>query len=40
MLALQIDGGLRIQPRYPEPEAQPGEALVRVLRAGICDTDL
>ncbi len=40
MLALQIDGGLRIQPRYPEPEAQPGEALVRVRLAGICDTDL
>lgn len=32
-------GGLRIEDR-PVPEPAPGEALVRVLAAGICSTDL
>jgi len=33
-------GTLRLQADYPRPEPAEGEALVRVLRAGICETDL
>ncbi|MFQ5351020.1 MAG: alcohol dehydrogenase catalytic domain-containing protein, partial [Thermoanaerobaculia bacterium] len=32
--------GARFYADYPRPAAAPGEALVRVLRAGICATDL
>ena len=31
---------LQLRTDIPIPEAPPGEALVRVLRAGICNTDL
>jgi threonine dehydrogenase-like Zn-dependent dehydrogenase len=34
------DGGLRLDAAYPEPQARGDEALVRVLVAGICGTDL
>jgi threonine dehydrogenase-like Zn-dependent dehydrogenase len=34
------DDGLRFDPSYPDPVPQDGEALVRVLAAGICGTDL
>ena len=34
------DGRIRLERSFPEPEAVPGEALVRVCRAGICETDL
>ena len=34
------DGTARLVPDYPKPVRQPGEALVRVLVAGICNTDL
>jgi threonine dehydrogenase-like Zn-dependent dehydrogenase len=31
---------LTLEKNYPRPDLQPGEALVRVLQAGICNTDL
>lgn len=40
MRALVIDNGLRLDTHYPTPTPPPGEALVRVLQAGICNTDL
>ena len=33
-------GTIRLVDDYPRPEPLPGEALIRVLRAGICNTDL
>lgn len=40
MNALVFDGQLKLQRDYPLPRVPDGEALVRVLRAGICNTDL
>ncbi|HLV99159.1 MAG TPA: alcohol dehydrogenase catalytic domain-containing protein [Ktedonobacterales bacterium] len=41
MHALYASGGkIRLVADYPRPELLPGEALIRVLRAGICNTDL
>ena len=40
MNVLIFDGQLKLVRDYPMPRAPQGEALVRVLRAGICDTDL
>jgi alcohol dehydrogenase len=40
MRALLFDGRLRYDPAYPEPVLPSGEALVRVLLAGICNTDI
>lgn len=41
MRALVLDNdGLRFDPHRPAPDSQPGEALVRVTRAGICNTDI
>ncbi len=40
MRALVYDGQLRLAEGYPRPEPPPGEALVRVKLAGICNTDL
>jgi threonine dehydrogenase-like Zn-dependent dehydrogenase len=40
MRALVIDHGLRLEKNYPTPIPPAGEALVRVLRAGVCNTDL
>lgn len=41
MQALYLRGGaIRLIDDYPRPTPLPGEALVRVLRAGICSTDL
>jgi threonine dehydrogenase-like Zn-dependent dehydrogenase len=40
MRALVIDDGLRLEKNYPVPAPPKGEALVRVLQAGICNTDL
>jgi threonine dehydrogenase-like Zn-dependent dehydrogenase len=41
MHALFFDGRqLRLDEHYPDPEPAPGEALVQVLLAGICATDL
>jgi threonine dehydrogenase-like Zn-dependent dehydrogenase len=40
MRALVIDNGLRFEENYPAPTPPAGEALVRVLRAGVCNTDL
>ena len=31
---------LTLEKRYQEPSPYPGEALIRVLQAGICNTDL
>ncbi|MFQ6001483.1 MAG: alcohol dehydrogenase catalytic domain-containing protein, partial [Anaerolineae bacterium] len=40
MRALLYDGELRLLPDYPRPKPPPGEALIRVSLAGICNTDL
>ena len=40
MRALLCDNGLRYESAYPDPEPPPGEALIRVRLAGICNTDL
>jgi len=40
MRALLLDKGLRIVEDHPTPQPPPGEALVRVSLAGICNTDL
>ena len=40
MKALVYDGELRMMEDYPKPVPAAGEALVRVLMAGICSTDL
>ena len=40
MYALQLDKGPQIVENYPTPEPPPGEALIRVSLAGICNTDL
>lgn len=40
MRALVIDRGLRLETNYPTPTPPPGEALIRVRRAGVCNTDL
>jgi threonine dehydrogenase-like Zn-dependent dehydrogenase len=34
------DKGVRLETDYPVPDLAEGEALIRVLRAGICNTDL
>ena len=41
MRALVLDGGrVSLQTDRAEPALRPGEVLIRVLRAGICETDL
>ncbi len=40
MRALLLDGKLKLVEDYPTPEPQPGEALIRVSVAGVCNTDL
>lgn len=40
MLALVLDGSAHLSHDHPEPVRTPGEALVRVRVAGVCDTDL
>ena len=40
MRAVVWDGQLRVDPSYPQPVPPPGEALIRVSLAGICNTDL
>jgi threonine dehydrogenase-like Zn-dependent dehydrogenase len=40
MRALVLDGRLRFEADRPMPEPPPGEALIRVVQAGICNTDL
>ncbi len=41
MKALVLEGGsVRLEERWPDPTPKPGEALVRVTLAGICNTDL
>lgn len=40
MRALVINNGLRLEKNYPTPTPPPGEALIRVLQAGVCNTDL
>ncbi len=40
MRALYIDRGLRLDVNYPRPVPPRGEALIRVVQAGICNTDL
>jgi threonine dehydrogenase-like Zn-dependent dehydrogenase len=40
MKALRLDDTLRLDTEYPAPQPEPGEALLRVTRAGICNTDL
>jgi alcohol dehydrogenase len=38
--ALLLDGKLKLVDDYPTPEPPPGEALIRVHVAGVCNTDL
>ena len=40
MRALLLDGKLKLVNDYPTPEPPPGEALIRVNVAGVCNTDL
>jgi threonine dehydrogenase-like Zn-dependent dehydrogenase len=40
MRALVIDNGLRLEKNCPTPAPPQGEALIRVLQAGVCNTDL
>ena len=40
MKALIYDGELKLAADHPPPQVPPGEALVRVVLAGICNTDL
>jgi alcohol dehydrogenase len=40
MLGLYYDGGLQLRDDLPIPERQPSEALIKVLAAGICHTDI
>lgn len=41
MRGVYCDGhSARLRTDLPEPEAAPGETVLRVIRAGICDTDL
>jgi threonine dehydrogenase-like Zn-dependent dehydrogenase len=40
MRALRFDGQLSYRPDYPAPKPLDGEILIRVERAGICETDL
>lgn len=40
MKALLYDGELKLRRDYPRPKPPPGEALIRVSLAGICNTDL
>lgn len=40
MLALVLDGELKLRDDYPMPEPSHDEALIRVHQAGICNTDL
>lgn len=40
MKAVYFDGQIRLVEDYPRPQPAEGEALVRVLQAGICNTDL
>jgi threonine dehydrogenase-like Zn-dependent dehydrogenase len=40
MRALIINNGLRLEKNYPTPTPPQGEALIRVLQAGVCNTDL
>jgi threonine dehydrogenase-like Zn-dependent dehydrogenase len=40
MRALVLDRELRLETDRPKPAAPPGEALIRVRKAGICNTDL
>lgn len=40
MLGLYYDGKLRLRDDLPVPEPGPGEALIKVMAAGICNTDV
>lgn len=42
MRALLLDesGGLKVDNDYPDPAPGPDEALIEVIMAGVCDTDL
>jgi hypothetical protein len=40
MQALHVDGQLTLVHNYPNPTPKPNEALIQMLVAGICNTDL
>jgi threonine dehydrogenase-like Zn-dependent dehydrogenase len=40
MRAIVLGDTVGLDPSYPTPTPKPGEVLVRVVRAGICETDL
>lgn len=40
MIALTLDPDPKLAPRHPAPKRAPGEALIALRMAGVCDTDL
>ncbi len=40
MIGLMLDRDIRLEREHPLPEPQPHEALIQVIQAGICSTDL
>lgn len=40
MRAIEFDKKLKITENYPVPEPQDGEALIKIITAGICNTDI
>ena len=40
MRGLVLEQGLSLQTKRPKPERRPQEAIIQVLQAGICSTDL
>ncbi|MGK7345686.1 MAG: MDR/zinc-dependent alcohol dehydrogenase-like family protein [Candidatus Nitrospinota bacterium M3_3B_026] len=40
MRALVLDGGVRFVTDHPAPQPKEGEALIRPILAGVCDTDI
>jgi alcohol dehydrogenase len=40
MLALQYNGSLTLDSEFPVPRREKGESLIRILKSGICLTDI
>src|ERR1041385_4561044 len=40
MRPIVLNDAVQVHTDYPEPTPRPGEVLVRVLTAGVCETDL
>ena len=39
-VVVSSDGSIKLDTDYPVPKRKPNEALIRVARAGICNTDI